>query len=114
MGTVGGRLGCATAILIAAVVSFPLLIALAWSGAHCEPVPQCRTAIELHFGAWLAGVATLAGISGFVVRWAVNKLAARRSDEGASAGFVMAATVTALIVVGLVIAVSFAILDHTA
>ena len=112
MGTVGGKLGCAAAFLIAAVVSFPLLFALAWSGAHCEPAPQCQRAIELHFGAMLAGVATLAGISGFLVRWAVNAIAAQRDDEGASAGFVIAATVTALIVAGLVIVASFAVLDR--
>ena len=114
MGTVGGKLGCAAAFLIAAVVSMPLLFGLAWSGAHCEPVPQCRRANELHFGAMLTGVAMLAGITGFIIRWAVNALAAQRDDEGASAGFLIAATVTALIVVGLVIVASFALLERMA
>ncbi len=113
MGTVGGKLGCAAAFLVAIVVSFPLLFALAWSGAHCEPVPQCQRASEQHFGAMLAGVAAVAGMTGLLLRSVINSLAAHRDDEGTSAGFAIAATLAALVVAGLVILVAFAVLDRT-
>jgi hypothetical protein len=112
MRTIGGRLGCAAVFLIVIVVSLPLLFGLAWSGAHCEPVPKCQRGSELYFAALLAGVAALAGIAGFLIRLAVNALAVRREDEGTSAGFLIAAAVVTLIVVGLAIGVAFAFLDR--
>ncbi len=113
MGTVGGKLGCAAAALITTVLSLPLLFGLAWSGAHCEPVPQCQQDSELYFGTMLAGVAAVAGITGFLVRWAINAVAGLRDDNGTSAAFVTAAAVAAVVIAGLMIIVAFAVLDRT-
>jgi F0F1-type ATP synthase membrane subunit c/vacuolar-type H+-ATPase subunit K len=104
MGTLGGKLGCAVAVLIVAVASVPLLFAWAWSGAHCDPVPRCRREIEQQLGAMLVCLAALAGLAGYLFRSAVNGLAAKRDDKGASTGFVIAAITSALLVVVLVIA----------
>ena len=69
----GARLGCATAILLAVLAGFPFLFALAWSGAHCEPAPQCQRAAEAHF--WpLIGTAIVGALGvGALVGLAVNK-----------------------------------------
>ena len=94
------------------VVSFPFLFALAWSGAHCDPVPQCQRANELHFGAMLAGVVALAGLTGFLTTRSLGALASRRDDEGASAGFFGRAIVGTLVVAALVIVAAYAIFDR--
>jgi hypothetical protein len=106
------KLGCASAFLVWLVVSFPFLFALAWSGAHCDPVPQCQRANELRFGLILAGVAVLAGLTGFVVAWALSSLASRRQDEGASAGFFALAILTALATAAIVIVAAYAVFDR--
>jgi uncharacterized membrane protein YidH (DUF202 family) len=111
MKTVGRMVGCTAAILIIAVASSPLLFGLAWSGAHCDPAPQCQHASEEHFGAMLAGVAGLAAITGGVIGWIVNVVAARRDDEGTSLSFVVTAAVAALLFAALVIVAAFQALD---
>ena len=114
MGTLGGKLGCVASFLIAAVLSFPLLFAVAWIGAHCEPIPQCQRATEQHFGLVIASVLALAGIAGFLIRRVVNHLAAQRGDEGTSTGFVIATTVAVLLLIGLLIMVGFAAIERIA
>jgi len=93
---IGGAVGCLTAALIGIVIMFPLFFALAWSGAHCDPVPQCQRANELHFGALIAGGFAVAAGAGFGVRYFVNKLASQREDEGTSPTFIIASTGTAI------------------
>ena len=88
MKTFGGKLGCFTAFLITAAFAFPLLFGLAWSGSHCEPVPQCQRENEQYFGTSFAILLALAAVTGVSVTWIVNRLAARRDDEGTSATFV--------------------------
>jgi len=106
------KLGCAAAFLVWLVVSFPFLLALAWSGAHCDPVPQCQRANEWHFGLILAGVAVVAGLTGFIVTRALNAIASRRENGGASAGFFALAVVATLIAATIVIVASYATLDR--
>ena len=105
------KLGCVAAFSVWLVVSFPFLFALAWSGAHCDPLPQCQRANEWHFGLILLGVAALAGLTGFVVARVLNSIASRRDDEGASAGFFALAIIATLIAAALVIVASFAVFD---
>ena len=112
MGRVGGKLGCLAALVVAAILTFPLLFLLAWSGAHCDPVPQCQRDGELLFAAMMAGVLALAGITGFLVRGAVNALAAMRSDEGSGAVFLLAATAGTLLVAWMVASGAVEILDR--
>jgi hypothetical protein len=92
--------------------AFPFLFALAWSGAHCDPVPQCQRANEWHFGLILAGLAVLAGLTGFVVAWALNFIASRREDEGASPGFFALAIVATLAIAAMVIVAAYALFDR--
>jgi hypothetical protein len=106
------KLGCVAAVLVWLVVSFPFLFALAWSGAHCDPVPQCQRANEGHFGIILVGVAALAGLTGFIVARALSASAARREDEGASTGFFAVAIVATLGAAALVITVTYAVVDR--
>jgi hypothetical protein len=106
------KLGCLSAILVWIVVSFPVLFALAWSGAHCDPVPQCQRANEWHLSLVLAGVVAIAGLTGFVVAQALNSIASRREDEGASAGFFSLAIVATLIVAAMVIVTAYALFDR--
>lgn len=102
------KLGCAAAFLVWLVVSFPFFFALAWSGAHCEPIPQCQRVNEWHFGLILAGVVVVAGLTGFIVAWAVNSIASRREDGGASAGFFALAAIATLLVAAIVIVAAYA------
>ena len=104
------KLGCATAFLVWLAVSFPFLFALAWSGAHCDPVPECQRANELYFGGILLGVVALAGMTGFGVAWSLKSVASRREDQGASAGFLTGAIVATLIAATIVIVVAYATL----
>ena len=108
------KLGCAAAFLVWLVVSFPFLFALAWSGAHCVPVPQCQRASEWHFEIILAAVAALAGVTGLIVARALSFIALRREDDGASAGFFAVAIVATLGAAVSVIIAAYALLDRIA
>ncbi|MGE5564319.1 MAG: hypothetical protein ACM3ZV_13580 [Bacillota bacterium] len=106
------KLGCVAAFFVWLIVSFPFLFALAWSGAHCDPIPQCQRANERHFGLVLLGVAVVAGLTGFIVARVLNAIASRRDDEGASAGFFGLAIIGTLITAVLVIMATYAIFDR--
>ena len=97
MKTLGARLGCASALAIAIVAGAPLLFPLGWAGAHCEPVPQCQRAIELHFGALFAGILAVAAATALLLSQIINRLAARREDEGTSPTFVIGALVAVVV-----------------
>lgn len=71
-GTKGGLCGCLAAIVFAAVLAFPLLFVWAWSGSHCEPVPQCQRFAEKMLLIELAAVAGLAALLAFSVRTIFN------------------------------------------
>ena len=105
------KLGCGAAALIFLIVAFPFFFAMAWSGAHCEPAPQCQRANELHFGAIIAGVAALAGLIGFLIARLLTTLAMRREDEGTSAGFFALAIFGTLVAAVFVMLVAYAFLD---
>ena len=82
---------------ITIVVGVPLLVPLAWSGAHCEPVPQCRRAIELYFGALFAGIVAVGSVAAFLLSQVINRLAARREDEGTSPTFVIGSLIAVVV-----------------
>ena len=83
-GTKGGLLGCLVALGFVPVASMPFLFALAWGGAHCEPVPQCQRSAELIVLIALAGVLALAALLGFAVRALFNWWMWRRYDPAAA------------------------------
>lgn len=64
----GTVFGCLSAFAVFVCAGFVLLFAVAWSGAHCEPVPNCQHENEHHF-LWQALflLMAVAGI-GFAVR----------------------------------------------
>jgi hypothetical protein len=106
------KLGCVSAVLVWVALGFPFVFALAWSGAHCDPVPQCQRANEWHFGLILATLAALAGLTAFAVARGLSRLALRREDEGASAGFFTLAIFLALTGTAIVIVAAYAVLDR--
>jgi hypothetical protein len=67
-GRVGSVAGCGAAVIIAVVVAFPFLFAVAWGGSHREPVPQCQRKNERAFVQQLAVIAALAALLGAAVR----------------------------------------------
>ena len=105
------KLGCLASLAIWLAVGFPFLFGLAWSGAHCEPVPQCQRASEWHFGLILLGLAVVAGVTGVVIARALSSIASRRDDERASVGFVLVAFFGTLVTAATVIATTYALLD---
>ena len=91
-------LGCFVAILIVSASSFPLLFGLAWSGAHCEPVPECQRSSEIYFAGLFAGLLVVAGLIGFAFNKIVARLARTRADDGVSASFIVSTSVIAVAV----------------
>jgi hypothetical protein len=83
-GTQGSLLGCFAAAVFTAVAAFPLLFVLAWTGNHCDPVPQCRRWAERAFALELAVILLLAGLLGFAVRALWRWSAVRRIDPAAA------------------------------
>ena len=67
-GSKGGLLGCVVGLLFTLLAGFPLLFALAWGGAHCEPVPQCQREGQLAFAGQMAVVVAMATLLGLLVR----------------------------------------------
>lgn len=47
----------------------------AWTGAHCEPVPQCQSEAEWRGLLHLALLLGVAALLGFVVRWIARSIA---------------------------------------
>ena len=76
-------------MIVTITAGLALLFPLAWSGAHCDPVPQCQRAGELHFGALFVGAAAVGSAIAFVLSQIINRLAAQREDEGTSPTFVI-------------------------
>jgi hypothetical protein len=71
---VGTELGCLSGLALAAVASFPLFFGMAWTGAHCEPVPQCQNVGERAFVEGLAYVFVTSLVLGVAIRWLVVRL----------------------------------------
>jgi hypothetical protein len=69
--------GILSALVFLFVVSFPFLFVWAWSGAHCEPKPDCQRFAERAVLVELAVIAGLAVLTGACVRalvdWAVRR-----------------------------------------
>jgi hypothetical protein len=110
--TLGARLGCGATFAIAFVLLSPILWAVAWTGAHCDPVPACRRAIGLRFLLDASAILIAAAFVGLSLRSIVNRLAARRLDGGTSPLFVGGVVVLALAVVGAAIWSGFAMMDR--
>ena len=53
--------------------ALPLLFALAWNGAHCEPVPQCQLSNRIVFLIEVAVALAIAASLGLLVRSLFNK-----------------------------------------
>jgi hypothetical protein len=79
-GNLGAVLGCLAGLVFVVFLCIPVLFVWAWSGAHCEPVPQCRRAAETMLAVELAIVALLALLLGLGVRAWVNWWRIRRFD----------------------------------
>lgn len=58
-GSIPSLLGCLAAIPVLLALVMPVLFVWAWSGAHCEPQPECVRRSNL---VTLAGLAVVAGI----------------------------------------------------
>jgi hypothetical protein len=97
MRSIGGQFGCLTAFLMVAAFIFPLLFGWVWSGAHCEPIPQCQQQGTTFFSAELAALAVVAAAAGFAVRCVIKRFAAGREDQGTSTAFIVRAAVAALL-----------------
>ena len=87
MSDIGKGYGCGVAVVIALLPLFPLGFVLAWSGAHCDPVPSCQRSAELRIGLIFGGIMLLAAAAGYAVRQLLNSMAERRDDEGHSITF---------------------------
>ncbi len=83
-GTKGGLCGCFAALFFAWAAGMPFLFVWAWSGAHCEPVPQCHQEAELGALAPIAVVLALAALLGFAVRALVIWWMQRRADPASA------------------------------
>ncbi|HYJ84274.1 MAG TPA: hypothetical protein VEW26_15690 [Allosphingosinicella sp.] len=73
----------AAGLLFFAFVAFPFLFVWAWSGAHCEPKPECQRFAERAVLIELAVILGLAGLMGASVRALVDWAFRRRRAEGA-------------------------------
>ncbi|MCA1197357.1 hypothetical protein K9B35_05215 [Sphingomonas sp. R647] len=76
-------LGCIAATLLFISVGFVVLFVWAWSGAHCQPAPQCQQGAGYSA---LGEVALLLGIStllGFLVRWLARAIGRGNSESPA-------------------------------
>src|SRR5687768_7551650 len=71
--TRGTPYGCLASLLLTALLLFPLLFALAWGGAHCEPVPACQRAGERRFLLIMTIVVACSALVGLVVRRTVDQ-----------------------------------------
>jgi hypothetical protein len=85
-GSKGTLLGCFAALIVGLVAAVPLLFALVWGGAHCEPVPECQRAGERLFLVEVAVVVGVAGLIGLGIRavfngWMSRKMASGRGAE---------------------------------
>jgi hypothetical protein len=74
--TRGTPYGCLAAAVLVTILAVPLLFALAWGGAHCEPVPSCQRGGELHFFMQLAILLACAALLSALVRWLIDRLPA--------------------------------------
>jgi hypothetical protein len=75
-------LGILSALAFLFFVSIPFLFVLAWSGAHCEPRPDCQRFAERAFFVELAVIAALAVLTGASVRALVDWAVRRRRADG--------------------------------
>lgn len=90
-GTLYGWLGGGIVFFFGAFVVF---FAMAWGGAHCQPVPQCRRSGEIHALWSMLVVAIAAGLMGFAVRWVTGRLAARLTGRPAALRIALLTAVT--------------------
>ena len=103
-GTQGSLFGCLAAAGFAVVAAFPFLFVLAWSGSHCEPVPQCRRFAERAFAVELAVILLFAGLLGLAVR-ALWRWSAVRQVDRAAAGRPPAWAIVTIAALTLIVAV---------
>src|SRR5688500_211341 len=71
--TRGTPYGCLASLLLTGLLLFPSLFALAWGGAHCEPVPACQRAGERQFLLVMAIVVACSALAGFAVRRTIDR-----------------------------------------
>lgn len=76
----GKVLGCVAAVLFSAGIGFVLLFAMAWGGAHCEPVPACQRDGAGRFLLSILVLLVVASVLGLIVRYLV-RFVARRLHE---------------------------------
>lgn len=74
--------GILSGLVFLVIVSIPFLFVWAWSGAHCEPRPDCQRVAERTVLVELAVVAVLAVLTGASVRALVDWAFRRRGADG--------------------------------
>lgn len=77
--------GLLAALAFLFVVSIPFLFVWAWSGAHCEPKPECQRFAGRAVLVELAVIIALAGLMGASVRALVDWAVRRRRAGGEAA-----------------------------
>jgi magnesium-transporting ATPase (P-type) len=85
--TKGTAFGCLTAFVVFTCVSFVLFFAVAWGGAHCEPVPSCQHENERRFLLEMLFLLLFVAVLGFLVRQLASHIfrqMAGRSTVGAA------------------------------
>lgn len=74
--------GLLAGLVFLVVVAFPFLFVWAWSGAHCEPRPDCQRFAERAILVELAVIAGLAVLTAASVRALVDWAIRRRGTGG--------------------------------
>jgi hypothetical protein len=104
-------LGCGAAFVIAPVLISAFLFVWAWSGAHCQPKPQCQRGAELNVLLEAMAVFAAAIVVGLALRSLVNWISARDADAGTSRGFIAGAVVLALAITAIAIVGGFKVME---
>ena len=77
-----GLAGCAAGVLFLCLMLLPFLFILAWSEAHCEPVPACQRRSEIRFALEAGVAAAVAAAFGLavraLVRWGMERARDRK------------------------------------
>lgn len=77
----GTALGCIAATLLVMSAGVMVAFVWAWTGAHCEPVPQCQSDSTWRGLLELALLLSLAATLGFAVRWVAKAVACSCPDR---------------------------------
>lgn len=93
-------------LLVAAGVAFGLfyfmLFAFGWSGAHCEPAPQCQRQVDRWFLIAAVGALVTSALLGLLVRSRLNAEAMREGEARPAPNWRNELLGLALLVTGLI------------